>query len=130
MSVTVFHRTTIAEARAIAKQGFEDQELDFGLLDVTTGEEVTVAGVWLADRSLGPEDGLEGDALLEVTLDVDEDALEPFELDGLLWDARVWIAPADWVSAHAKVRILSVDPTTSGFFNTTTGDPETPELPE
>ena len=127
MSITVFHRTTIADARAIAKQGFEDRELNFGLSDVTTGEEVTVTGVWLADRSLGPEEGLDGDALLEVRLDVDEQAMESFELEGLLWDARIWVAPADWVTANSAVRILAVDASTSGFFNTTTGDPETPD---
>ena len=127
MTITVFHRTTIADARAIAKDGFEDCELDFGLHDVRTGEEVTVDGVWLADRPLGPEEGLEGDALLEVKLDVDEEALAPFELEGFLWDARVWVAPAQWVTAHSKVRIQSVDPSTSRFFDAATGDPETPE---
>ncbi len=127
MSITVFHRTTIAEARAIAKDGFVDEELDFGMHDLTSGEEVTVAGVWLADRSLGPEEGLEGDALLEIKLDVDEETLDAFELEGLMWDARVWVTPAEWLTAHAKVRIHSVDPRSSGFFNATNGDPETPE---
>ena len=127
MTVTVYHRTTIADARAIAKNGFEDRELDFGLHDVVSGEEVTVAGVWLCDRILEPDEGPDGDAMLEIRLDVEEEVLQTFELEGLFWDARVWIAPAKWVTAHAKVRILSVDPSTSGFFDIATGDPETPE---
>ncbi len=109
------------------KNGFEDRELDFGLHDVVSGEEVTVAGVWLFDRALASDEGPGGDAMLEITLDVEEEALQAFELEGLFWDARVWVAPAEWVTANAKVRILSVDPSTSGFFDIATGDPETPE---
>ena len=127
MTLTVYHRTTIADARAIAKSGFEDRELDFGLHDVVSGEEITVAGVWLCDRTLASNEGPGGDAMLEIKLDVEEETLQAFELEGLLWDARVWVAPAEWVTAHSKVRILSVDPSTSGFFDIATGDPETPE---
>ena len=50
--------------------------------------------------------------------------LARFELEGMLWDARVWVAPAEWVTDHATVRIASVDPSTSGFFDTNTGEPE------
>lgn len=116
MSITVFHRTTIGDARRVAKEGFEDVEMDFGLRDARSGEEVTVAGVLLSDRPLGVEEGLEGDAVLEIRLDVDEEALAPFQLEGMLWDARVWVAPAEWVTEHGTVRIASVDPSTSGFF--------------
>jgi hypothetical protein len=124
MTLTVYHRTTIADARAIAKNGFEDRELDFGLHDVVTGEEVTIAGVWLCDRTLASDEGPGGDAMLEIRLDVEDEALQAFELEGLFWDARVWVAPAEWVTAHAKVRIFSVDPSTSGSFDIATGDQE------
>ncbi len=127
MALTLFHRTTVAEARAIVKEGFEDQEWDFGLRDVRTGEDVTVTGVWIADRPLGPDEGLEGDAVLEVRLEVEDDELRPFELEGMFWDARVWVAPAEWVTQHSKVRFLSVDPSTSGFFDAANGEPEKPE---
>ena len=124
MSVTVFHRTTIGDARRIAKEGFGDLEWDFGLYDARSGEEVSVTGVLLADRPLGREEGIDGDAVLEVKLDVAEDDLAGFELEGMLWDARVWVAPAEWVADHATVRIASVDPSTSGFFDRNSGEPE------
>lgn len=124
MSATLYHRTSIRDARAMATQGFEDREWDFGLRDARSGEEVTVAGVWLADRPVGSEEGLEGDALLEVTLDVDIDELGPFELEGMLWDGRFFVAPAAWLSEHARTRIAAVDPRTSGFFDASSGEPD------
>ncbi len=128
MNLTLYHRTTIAEARSIAKHGFVDHEWDFGLRDAQTGEEVTVPGVLLTDRPLGPEEGLDGDAVLEVTLDVPEEDLSPFELEGMLWDTRVWVAPSEWVAEHASVRIAAVDPRTSGFYDAHNSEPETPEF--
>ena len=124
MATILYHRTTIADARRIAKQGFDDLEMDFLLRDARSGEEISVAGVLLADRPLGADDGLEGDAVLEVALDSTEEDLAPFELEGMLWDARVWVAPAEWLTDHAKVRIASVDPSTSGFFDRNSGEPE------
>ena len=124
MATILYHRTTIADARRIAKQGFDDLEMDFLLRDARSGEEISVAGVLLADRPLGADEGLEGDAVLEVALDATEDDLAPFELEGMLWDARVWVAPAEWLTNRAKVRIASVDPSTSGFFDRNSGEPE------
>ena len=124
MSLILYHRTTIGDARSIAKHGFQDREWDFGLRDARSGEEVTVAGIWLADRRVGQDEGLDGDALLEVRLDVDVDEIASFELEGMLWDGRFWIVPAEWLTAHATVRIGEVDPSTSGFFDAATGDPE------
>jgi hypothetical protein len=87
MSIKLFHRTTIGDARRIVKALF-------------------------------------GDAVLEVQLDVTEEAMATFELEGMLWDARVWLVPAEWATDHATVRIASVDPSTSGFFDQNTGEPE------
>ena len=124
MSITLYHRTSMGDARAIIKEGFEDRELDFGLHDARTGEEVTVSGVWLMDRPVSPDDGLDGDALLEVTLDVGLDELAPFELEGMIWDGRFWVAPAEWVSEHSTVRFKSIDPNASGFFDAASGYPD------
>ena len=124
MGVTVFHRSTVGDARRIAKAGFSDLAWDFGLYDARSGEEVSVTGVLLADRPLGREHGIDGDAVLEVKLDVTEDDLAGFDLEGMLLDARVWVAPAEWVAYHATVRIASVDPSTSGFFDRNSGEPE------
>jgi hypothetical protein len=61
MTVVLYHRTMIGEARGIVQRGFEDVDWDFGLQDARTGEDAVVTGVWLADRPLGEEEGIEGD---------------------------------------------------------------------
>lgn len=124
MSITLYHRTDMSDARAIIKNGFEDREWEFGLHDARTGKEVSVSGVWLMDRPVSPEDGLDGDTVLEVILDVDYEELAPFELEGMLWDGRFWVAPAEWVNDRSTVRFKSIDPNTSGFFDATNGQPD------
>ena len=119
----LFHRTTIGEARTIVQDGFQDSDWDFGLKDANTGEDVSITGVWMADRALGEEDGLKGDALLEITLDVAEDELQSWELQGLLWNGRFWVAPADWVNRHATTRIFKVDARSSWGWHAIT-DPD------
>jgi hypothetical protein len=115
MPLTLYHRTSIGEARSIMQKGFEDLDWDFGLTDAQTGEDAIVTGTWLADRPVGREEGIEGDALLEVTVDTTEADLAPFALDGMLWDANLWVVPADWVNPKANARILEVDPRSSWF---------------
>jgi hypothetical protein len=103
----------IAEARSIVEDGFMDAVWDFGLEDVHTGEVANVRGVWLADRALGEEEGVVGDALVEVTLSVTPEELAPYQLAGMLWDASLWVPPADLLNKRGKARILSVDPRSS-----------------
>lgn len=116
--MTLFHRTTIAQAREVAKNGFLDRKWDLGMLDTGSEEEaVSVTGIWLSGRPLSNDEGVDGDAQLEVVLDISEEDLEPFELEGLLWDTRFWVAPADFLNRHASVRIFEVDARTSWFDN-------------
>jgi hypothetical protein len=115
MAMVLYHRTMIGEARGIVERGFQDQDWDFGLRDAQTGEEAVVTGVWLADRPLGSAEGIEGDAVVEVTVDLTEEQLKPFELEGMLWDARLWVPAAELLNAHGKARISGVDPRTSWF---------------
>jgi hypothetical protein len=126
MTLALYHRTSILEARGIVERGFEDVDWDFGLRDARTGEETVVTGVWVADRQLGAGDGIEGDALIEVSLDVAAEDLKSFELEGMLWDARVWVVPAELLNARGKARILTVDPNTSWFHQAWDGDGQTP----
>ena len=120
--IRLFHRTSIAEARSILKDGFADAEWDFGLRDAHTGEPASAVGVWLSDRPLGEQEGLTGDALLEVTLELSEDELKPYELEGMLWNARFWVAPAPLINTHGKARIAGVDPRTSWDYEVWKGD--------
>lgn len=116
MSLVVFHRTSIAHARSIMQNGFEDREWDLGVIQ-TDGESVPLTGIWLSGRPLEVSDGVEGDAQLEITLDATDEEIEPFELEGLLRDTRFWVTPSEFLNQRTKVRILEVDPRSSWFDN-------------
>lgn len=122
MSITLYHRTSIGDARHIARHGFEDLKWAFGQEDASEGEVRKAVGVWLSDRPLASEEGPGGDAVLEVTLELEEDALGPFELEGVLWDARLWVVPAGMINPRAAIRILEVDPRTSWWYEAQDGD--------
>ncbi|HXV87451.1 MAG TPA: hypothetical protein VD793_12150 [Gemmatimonadales bacterium] len=116
-ALTLYHRTSIGEARQIVKQGFQDQKWGFSVDDAVTERRVKAVGVWLTDRALEGDDGPPGDAMLEVQLETNEESLQAFELDGILPGARLWVVPADLLNPRARVRILRVDPRSSGWFD-------------
>lgn len=128
MSIVLYHKTSIADARQVLKEGYADTEWDFGLRDAKTGEDVTVTGVWLADRPLADEEGPPGDALLEVTVELPNEQLHSYELAGMLWNARLWVVPADTLNLHSQTRMVRVDPRSSWGFNRV-GDEDLPEDP-
>jgi hypothetical protein len=128
MSVVLYHKTGIGDARRVLKEGYADTEWDFGLRDAKTGEDVTVTGVWLANRPLADAEGPPGDALLEVRLDLSEEQLQPFELAGMLWDARLWVVPADTLNLHSETKMVRVDPRSSWGFNRMADEDLPPEL--
>ncbi|HEX9692471.1 MAG TPA: hypothetical protein VGA22_10265 [Gemmatimonadales bacterium] len=115
MSLTLFHRTSIGDAREIVQNGFSDAKWRFEHEDKALGGSKKATGVWLSDRPLQSGEGPPGDATLEVVLEVQDEALELFQVDGVLWDARLWIVPAEVVNRHADIRILNVDPRSSWF---------------
>jgi hypothetical protein len=120
--MVLYHRSTIAGARQIIKNGFEDEKWSFGLRDALTGETVKAFGVWLTDRPLAVGEGPPGDAILEVHVDFSEEALQAFELIGVFEDVRLWVVPTEIVSPHSQIRILAVDPGVSGQFEAIDGD--------
>jgi hypothetical protein len=128
MSIVLYHKTSIADARQVLKEGYADTEWDFGLRDAKTGEDVTVTGVWLANRPLADEEGPPGDALLEVTVDLPEEELQSYELSGMLWNARLWVVPAGTLNSHSQTRMVRVDPRTSWGFNRIADDDLPDEL--
>lgn len=113
MSAVLYHKTSIGEARTILKQGYSDTEWDFGLRDAHTGEDVTVTGVWLSDRPLTEAEGPQGNALLEVTVEFSDEQLHAFELSGMLWNARLWVVPAEALNQLSHTRMVRVDPRSS-----------------
>ncbi|OGU07467.1 MAG: hypothetical protein A2W29_08945 [Gemmatimonadetes bacterium RBG_16_66_8] len=116
-ALTLYHRTSIGEARQIVKDGFQDQKWGFSVDDAITERHVKAVGVWLTDRLLDADSGPPGDAMLEVFLDLNESSLKPFELDGMMESARLWVVPAQLLNPHSRVRILRVDPRSSGWFD-------------
>lgn len=115
---TLYHRTTIGEAREIMKRGFQDQKWGFGSEEeMAAGPQIKVMGVWLCDRVLGDAEGPPGDAVLEVNIEAPEQSLEAFQIADVLPDGRLWVVPAKLLNTRARVRILQVDPRTSWWFD-------------
>jgi hypothetical protein len=110
----LYQRTSIAEATEIARSGFRDGKWKFDTRD-REGEPLKRVGVWLTDRPLSDTEGPAGDAVLEVELALSDEALQIFELEGIFWDVRLWVIPAEILNPSATVRILSVNPRTSWF---------------
>ena len=110
----LFHRTSIAEATEIVRSGFTDAKWQFDTRD-REGEPLQRVGVWLADRPLSGSEGPSGDAVLEVELALSDATLQAFELEGIFWDAKLWVIPAEVVNPAARIRIEHVDPRTSWF---------------
>ena len=109
----LFHRTLVSLARGILKEGFGDEKWRFG--EDGLGETFTAEGVWLTDRPVDLEDGPPGAAILEVQLDLSDEALDAFEVRGVLDDVRLFVVPAEVVNPHAQIRIAGVDARSSWF---------------
>jgi hypothetical protein len=112
----LFHRTRIAAAVEIARHGFHDERWSFQLRD-QDGMEVKLTGVWLTDHPLPVTEGPPGDAQLELEVDLSEDTLSAFELEGVFWDVRLFVVPAEVLNPHVQSRIMEVDPRTSWFHD-------------
>jgi len=112
----LYHRTTIAEARALMQHGFQDQKWGFDVTGLEGDARLKLRGVWLTDRVLTDEEGPPGDAVVQVTVGGDAEALRPFEVPGVLPGARLWVVPAAVLNPLATARILQVDPRTSWWF--------------
>ncbi|GBD33622.1 MAG: hypothetical protein KatS3mg081_1761 [Gemmatimonadales bacterium] len=114
--MTLYHRTTIGEARRIVHRGFQDEKWGFICDDPVSPRQIKVMGVWLTDRVLERDEGPPGDAMLEVVVDADENLIRAFEIEGAIPNGRLWVVPAEVLNPRAKVRILSVDPRTSWSY--------------
>jgi len=110
----LFHRTNIAEARRVIREGFRDEKWRFGR-DAVTGEAIEAVGVWMSDRPLTTDEGPLGDAVIEIALSAGEDILARFEVFGPTTDARLWVVPAQLVNSRGEFRIHGVDPRNSWF---------------
>ena len=113
--LVLYHRTSIGQGTEAVRHGFRDEEWTFGVRGSRARDEDKIFGVWVTDGPLKEIEGPPGDAVLEVKLDVSEDAIQAFELD-LFHDARLWVIPAELLNQLAEVRINEVDPNTSWSY--------------
>ena len=61
-------------------------------------------------------------------MDFSDDQLAAFELTGMMWNARLWVVPAETLNAHSRTRMVRVDPRSSWGFNRI-GDEDLPDDP-
>src|ERR687887_1936242 len=94
----LFHQTLAKNAKAILGGGFKDATGSFGTRDLHTG-------VWLTSEPI--DFNLIDVTLIEVTLDLDEDALAAYERPEVGKRYRGWLVPAALVNAHMKLRIVA-----------------------
>jgi hypothetical protein len=112
--ITLYHRTTTDRAEAILREGFRDGSANHSAGDVPNG-------VWLSNR---PRDCVDiaylGDALLRVTLNQSEGALDQYEwksesirMPGEDWvpdeegkGYREWLIPSQVINADSTIELL------------------------
>lgn len=96
---TFYHRTNAYEA--ISSEGFRD----------TTGNYLcnwTFTGVWISDCPLDENEGADGDQLLEIRLDIEDEALSNYEVAEAGKPYREWCVPASVLNS-AEIRLLTED---------------------
>ena len=94
----LFHRTTAKNAKAILAKGFTDATGSFGTTDRYTGVLLTSQPVDIHTIDI---------TLIEVELDLDEDALAAYERREQGKSYREWLVPAVLVNAHMNLRIIA-----------------------
>ena len=98
MRLRLFHRTTAKNAKAILAKGFTDATGSFGTMDRYTGVLLTSQPVDIDTIDI---------TLIEVELDLDEDALAAYERPEKGKSYREWLVPAVLVNAHMNLRIIA-----------------------
>lgn len=95
----LYHRTTSLNANNILVGGFSDGE-------GTYLTKQTWRGVWLSDRILDENEGAGGDAILEVTSNIDSGTLSFYEWKEEGKSYREWLVPAELLNKQSKIRLM------------------------
>ena len=98
--MTLYHITTLRDALVIVLSGFEDRPGYFGT-------EIEWRGVWLSDSPRGPNDGISGDAVLRVELDVPAHELAGYEWVEEGRGYREWLVPAALIRERGTVLLAA-----------------------
>ncbi len=98
---TYYHRTSVAAAKCILREGFRD-----GCGTYLTDQ--LLSGVWISDRPLDASEGATGEVLLKI--EVPADLVRDYEWreDGKPY--REFMVPADTLNWHGRVQVDSVEP--------------------
>jgi hypothetical protein len=99
MSFVFYHRTTSAAAYTILREGFRDGT-------GTYLAERQFSGIWLSQTPFDANDGVWGDTLLEVTIDLAADVLADLEWVEEGKQRREWLVPAVLLNPNCRVRIV------------------------
>lgn len=91
--VVLYHQTTIETARTIIGEGFRDSS---GFFHNTR----TWTGVWFSSSPRGSE---EGEVVLIVRFDLNEQELARWEWTGEGRDCRQWLIPANIVNQRGTI---------------------------
>ena len=94
----LFHQTTAKNAKAILAKGFTDATGSFGTRERYTGVSLKNQPVAVNEIDI---------TLIEVELDLDEDALAAYERREKGRSYREWLVPAVLVNAHTNLRIIA-----------------------
>jgi hypothetical protein len=94
-SVVLYHRTSIDNARAILTDGFRDSAGFF--LNTRTW-----TGVWFCSSPASSE---QGEVVLTVKLDIDDEELARWEWTGEGRDYREWLIPANIANRRATIEL-------------------------
>jgi hypothetical protein len=99
----LFHVTTPERAEAILREGFKD-----GFGRYMTDQ--TFSGVWLSDRPLDANDGVNGEATLGVSFQCQLRELDCYEWVEEGKSYREWLIPAQVIAEKATTSILEGSP--------------------
>ncbi|MCP9496815.1 MAG: hypothetical protein MSG64_20450 [Pyrinomonadaceae bacterium MAG19_C2-C3] len=102
LSLILYHRTTAERAESIITDGFRDSTGHYLSDSIHTG-------VWLSDVPLDANEGAKGRTLLEVTINLSEDELTPYEWIEEEKPYREWLAPAALINSQMRVVIIDED---------------------
>jgi hypothetical protein len=96
----LYHRTSTEAAIAILRQGFRD----------ATGRYMTDrvhTGVWLSDRPLDVNEGVAGETLLRISLNLSEKQIAEYEWIEEGKGYREWLIPSELVNTAGTAELES-----------------------
>ncbi len=127
--LVLYHRTTVKNANRILAHGFKDATGTYLTEQEWSGvPPQKFTGVWLSDQLLDINEGVPGDVVFVVTLDLSEAELDQYEWVEEGKPYREWLVPAELVNQHwvrCRLQFDSLDLPSSEFHIEITFKPTT-----